>query len=624
MLDTVTVLTKGGHVLWSKAYSTITASGQNNPIDSLVRRVLIEELASNPAEGYTKDSYQVKWTFANELGLIFVIVYQKILQLAYIDELLEAFKRLFCSSYEFQLKDATVLHEYSAFEEKFDTLLTALEVEDTQKQKVKAPRRFQDTKAFKNTLAAQSPETSSATSDASSSPTDAKGGASEGDKLDDKLKALGLGRRDGKKASGGRRTPKRGITSASNSNGSLDASPRPELKKAPRTWVGGMASEGSTESLDYSDSKAEDAVMSSQELIGSHMGSRTKEGLYDAAEMDDRASDSEEDGEDTSISAAPTTSRGGLFSFFQNLTAAKTLTREDLDPMMAKMREHMINKNVASDVADHLCQSVTESLTGSKLGKFTSLMKTIKQNLEPSIRKILTPRTSTDLLRDIFSAQNSGRPYTITFVGVNGVGKSTNLSKICFWLLQNNLKVLIAACDTFRSGAVEQLRVHVRNLGAVHPGSTVELFDRGYGKDPAGIAKDAISYAANGGFDVVLIDTAGRMQDNEPLMRALAKLVTTNNPDKIIFVGEALVGNEAVDQLTKFNQALKDFSGVREPRQIDGIVLSKFDTIDDKVGAALSMTYTTGQPILFVGTGQTYTDLRRMNVKSIVNSLLAK
>lgn len=205
-----------------------------------------------------------------------------------------------------------------------------------------------------------------------------------------------------------------------------------------------------------------------------------------------------------------------------------------------------------------------------------------------------------------------------------GKGKSTNLSKVCFWLLQNNLKVLIAACDTFRSGAVEQLRVHARNLRALAEGATVDLFDKGYGKDPAGIAKEAVSYAANHGYDVVLIDTAGRMQNNEPLMRALAKLVSVNSPDKLIFVGEALVGNEAVDQLSKFNQALIDFSGLSVPRTIDGIILSKFDTIDDKVGAALSMTYTTGQPIFFIGTGQTYTDLRKMNVKSVVNALLSK
>ncbi|KAJ2795754.1 hypothetical protein H4R20_005771, partial [Coemansia guatemalensis] len=186
----------------------------------------------------------------------------------------------------------------------------------------------------------------------------------------------------------------------------------------------------------------------------------------------------------------------------------------------------------------------------------------------------------------------------------------------------NNKRVLIAACDTFRSGAVEQLRVHVRNLRALSDNQDVEIYERGYGKDSATIAKDAIAFGASNDFDVVLIDTAGRMQDNEPLMRALAKLVSLNSPDKIMFVGEALVGNEAVDQLQKFNRAMRDFSTNPRPRQIDAIILTKFDTIDDRVGAALSMTYITGQPIVFVGTGQTYTDLRKMNVAQVIRALL--
>lgn len=221
----------------------------------------------------------------------------------------------------------------------------------------------------------------------------------------------------------------------------------------------------------------------------------------------------------------------------------------------------------------------------------------------------------------------------MTFVGVNGVGKSTNLSKVCFWLLQNGFRVLIAACDTFRSGAVEQLRVHVRNLSQLSTTSSevragsVELYEKGYGKDAAGIAKEAIAYAKDHEFDVVLIDTAGRMQDNEPLMKALAKLVTINLPDKIIFVGEALVGNESVDQLTKFDRALRDFSsansgGSRAGRGIDGMLVTKWDTVDDKVGAALSMTYITGQPIYFVGCGQTYTDLRQLRVGKVVDALI--
>jgi signal recognition particle receptor subunit alpha len=114
--------------------------------------------------------------------------------------------------------------------------------------------------------------------------------------------------------------------------------------------------------------------------------------------------------------------------------------------------------------------------------------------METALTRILTPRTSLDVLRDIFAARDEHRPYTMVFVGVNGVGKSTNLSKTCFWLLQNKLSVLIAACDTFRSGAVEQLRVHARNLRALEKTARIELYERGYGKDAAGIAKDAISY----------------------------------------------------------------------------------------------------------------------------------
>jgi len=155
---------------------------------------------------------------------------------------------------------------------------------------------------------------------------------------------------------------------------------------------------------------------------------------------------------------------------------------------------------------------------------FSGIQSHVKQSMEVALKRILTPKTSVDLLRDIAQAQAEKRPYTIVFIGVNGVGKSTNLSKTAFWLLQNNLKILIAACDTFRSGAVEQLRVHVRNLKALEQNAVVDLYEKGYGKDAASIAKEAISSAKLTGHDVVLIDTAGRMQDNDPLMRALAKV----------------------------------------------------------------------------------------------------
>jgi len=126
------------------------------------------------------------------------------------------------------------------------------------------------------------------------------------------------------------------------------------------------------------------------------------------------------------------------------------------------------------------------------------------------------------------------------------------------------------------------------------------------------------------GTNVVLIDTAGRMQDNEPLMKALAKLVHLNNPDVVLFVGEALVGNEAVDQLSKFNQSLIDYCHQgSSPKEIDGIILSKFDTVDKKVGASISMVYTTGKPIVFVGVGQKYPNIKKLNVNTILQALFS-
>lgn len=167
--------------------------------------------------------------------------------------------------------------------------------------------------------------------------------------------------------------------------------------------------------------------------------------------------------------------------------------------------------------------------------------------MESSLTKMLTPTSSLDLLREIDSITSppvtslrKARPYVISIVGVNGVGKSTNLSKICFFLLQNKYKVLIAAGDTFRSGAVEQLAVHVRNLKELtaREGGQVELYQKGYGKDAATVAKDAVSHAAQEGYDVVLIDTAGRRHNDQRLMSSLEKFAKFAQPDKILMVGE--------------------------------------------------------------------------------------
>ncbi|KAH8554776.1 SRP54-type protein [Umbelopsis sp. PMI_123] len=617
MLDLCTVLTKGGYVLWQKNYTHINGA----PVDALIRDVLIEERAG--ITSYNKDSYALKWTFLNEKDLVFVIAYQSFLQLTYVDELLETTKRLFSTTFKEQLESSDIVGEdYSAFDPLFDRAWKTLE-EKYSKNRQKVPRKFEDTKKYENTLHGSKAK-----------PTTKE--PSVEDEIAKNIQAMNLAGspRSGARGPAGRRgvkSPKGSPAPSPNMASDSSSGKKKKSQKVMRTWEGSVA-KGEMEALDYSKKldgqEQQDANLANAESLvdRSKMGSIV-DGHYEVQDVDygDDDEDDTFDEEDGELVSQSTSKSSGVFSFFKNLTGQREIDAATLEPVLQKMKTHLIDKNVASNISQHLCDSVQSSLLGKKLGTFGSVSTLVKENMESALKRILTPKTSVDILRDIEQAKAQSRPYSITFIGVNGVGKSTNLSKVCFWLLQNNYRVLIAACDTFRSGAVEQLRVHARNLKVLQSSNSVgevELFERGYGKDAAGIAQDAVSYAKNKDFDVVLIDTAGRMQDNEPLMRSLAKLVAVNNPDKIIFVGEALVGNEAVDQLTKFNQALKDFSGLQNPRHIDGMILTKFDTIDDKVGAALSMTYTTGQPIYFVGTGQTYTDLKNLKVSHVVQSLL--
>lgn len=308
--------------------------------------------------------------------------------------------------------------------------------------------------------------------------------------------------------------------------------------------------------------------------------------------------------------------RGKLASWLRSYVGTRELDSQDFAGVLPNLREKLISKNVAVEVAEHVCSSIEASLTGKKLGTFESLHQAIEDAMVDALRRILHPKVEVNILRSVAAARARMRPYSIVFCGVNGVGKSTSLSKITYWLQQNNHSVLIAAGDTFRHGAVEQLEVHGRCLN-------VPIFQLGYGTDPSAVAAAAIAQAARQKTDVVLIDTAGRMQDHESRMRALAKLIHDNQPDLVLFVGEALVGNNGVDQLRKFNQCLFDFTPVgSKPRGIDGIVLTKFDTIDDKVGAALTMVYELGQPIVFVGVGQTYQDLKVIDADVVVSALM--
>ncbi|KAF9458645.1 signal recognition particle binding protein [Collybia nuda] len=666
MLDHCSISHKGGLVLWSRSFTPDAAhlaSSSASPVNSLIREALIEGRTTE--EKYEKDGYAVKWTFVNDLELIFVVAYQRILQLTYVNDLLAAVKSLFVKYYApFLSTFVTSLHAISnakavasevpswnftkAFEgwdTVFDKLLKGLEDKAAQdrKARLRAP-----TRSIPEEFTLPLDDQSTIPSLALDAADDEQQIARNVQALKNRLRGRGV-RRGGRV--GGRVETGNGRDSLPSSDSESPAKRKTKTKtKAQRKWGDEAPTETDMASLDFSSDK-----FGSGGAIGSHdlqalvdessLGTRTRDGLYEVKDWE-FSRDEEADNlianalrpvADKTVTSG---SLGALGSIFARLTGSKVLTEQDLKPVLEGMKQHLMRKNVAKEIADKVCEGVGESLVGKKVGGFQTTNAAVRLALSTSLTRILTPKTSTDLLLSIRTKLSSPlpstqqrTPYSITFVGVNGVGKSTNLSKVCFWLIQNGLRVLIAACDTFRSGAVEQLRVHVRNLsmlgvnGAGDSKGRVELFERGYGKDAAGIAREAITFAKDNDFDVVLIDTAGRMQDNEPLMRALAKLVSVNNPDKIIFVGEALVGNEAVDQLTKFDRALRDFSSISgsgQGRGIDGMLVTKWDTVDDKVGAALSMTYVTGQPIIFVGCGQTYTDLRQLRVGNVVQAILSE
>ncbi|XP_034946672.1 signal recognition particle receptor subunit alpha homolog [Chelonus insularis] len=631
MLDLFTIFSKGGIVLWcfQSTSQVFTPS-----VNALIRSVILQERTG--VNSFEYESLRLQYKLDNEFELVFVVAYQKILQLSYVDKFLNDIHLEFRDKFKNQLEKAQLCFNYS-FDDNFKCTLAA--AEQWGKQQAKLPKRmrtFDESMKSKKTVASmiERKDDKDNKKQQQQSNKKKKGVTDNGDielEFQEHQTSNGIdGMVNNEKENDNSDTlivNRMKLAQKLNTikkKSEKQKSPKEEKAgKKPRVWeLGGTNKDlPNLERTKDKPSESNEQIQANTALIGQMKG---------AIRDIEVESDSEDEIEQAPVKnkTQANKSAGGMFSMLKGLVGNKQLKSEDLNPILDKMKDHLISKNVAAEIAINLCNSVRTKLEGKVLGTFESVASTVKSTLTESLVQILSPKRRVDILRDAYEAKKNKRPYVMSFCGVNGVGKSTNLAKICFWLIENNFRVLIAACDTFRAGAVEQLRTHMRHLNALHPPekhgnlTMVELYEKGYGKDAAGIAMEAIRYARDSRFDIVLIDTAGRMQDNEPLMRALAKLIKVNEPDLVLFVGEALVGNEAVDQLVKFNRALEDYSNSENPRIIDGIVLTKFDTIDDKVGAAISMTYITGQPIVFVGTGQTYTDLKTLNAKAVVHALM--
>ncbi|XP_062274988.1 signal recognition particle receptor subunit alpha [Scomber scombrus] len=650
MLDFFTIFSKGGIVLWCFQGAGVTESF-TGPVNALIRSVILQERSGN--NSYTHEALSLKYKLDNEFELIFVVGFQKILTLTYVDKFIDDVQLHFRDRYKNELEQKGALkHLCNNFEFEEDFKILLREAEDSGKARSPAAMRtFKESEKSQKTVKSMI-ETKGG--DKAKEP----GGKKNKNNKKEAPAAEPVKVDQGKASSAGQKTVENGNQGLTHDEimqkkreeffrkrtavpaEKPSKSPKPQKPREKQMRVWDMGGRG-TKNLDYSDRNGDgspnggDQNPEGQIDPGMQLNPMKGDLLsvdYESTEEDEEMEEEEEErvvvNETSKASSKKGGGFGGMFGMLKGLVGSKSLTRDDMESVLDKMRDHLIAKNVAAEIASQLCDSVAKKLEGKVMGTFTTVASTVKQALQDSLVQILQPKRRVDILRDVMEAQSQRRPFVITFCGVNGVGKSTNLAKISFWLIENGFTVLIAACDTFRAGAVEQLRTHQRRLNSLHPQEqhggqpVVQLYEKGYGKDAAGIAMEAIAYARNQSFDVVLVDTAGRMQDNAPLMTALAKLIAVNMPDLVLFVGEALVGNEAVDQLVKFNQALADHSMSDKPRLIDGIVLTKFDTIDDKVGAAISMTYITGQPIVFVGTGQTYNDLRSLNARAVVGALM--
>ena len=281
------------------------------------------------------------------------------------------------------------------------------------------------------------------------------------------------------------------------------------------------------------------------------------------------------------------------------------LTPQNLEPLLWDLKIRLIENDVALSVADELCDELENTLTGAEIGRFEDKKNRVNTVFRHALLEIIQTPQNLDLFDMIEQKRHEHTPLILVFVGVNGTGKTTTIAKLAHCFIERGYSVVFAGSDTYRAGSIEQLEGHAKNLG-------IRVIKHAYGSDAAAVAFDAIKYAKNRGINTVLIDTAGRMQTNRNLVDEMKKIVAVTKPHCVILVVDALTGNDAVEQSRVFNEAIG----------IDGVILTKLDA-DVKGGAAISITHATQKPVIFVGTGQDYSDLSTFQPNLLIDAIVA-
>ena len=271
----------------------------------------------------------------------------------------------------------------------------------------------------------------------------------------------------------------------------------------------------------------------------------------------------------------------------------------------------LISNDVSIEVADQISKKLTKNMMGKRAQRFSNLSKLLLEMAKPILLDTISPEKKINLIEEIVDKKKkkdktpSKKPVVILLLGINGTGKTTSIAKLAYKFKKKKMRVVLAASDTFRSGAQEQLETHANTIG-------VKIITGKYGSDSAAVAFDAIAHAKAKYSDIVIIDTSGRMAINKDLMEEMKKIKRITNPDYTILVVDALAGNDATKQAVEFHRAIT----------IDGVILAKMDA-DAKGGALISVTHATeGVPILYLGTGQEYNDLDLFDPEKYLKKLL--
>ncbi|MFP3214104.1 MAG: signal recognition particle receptor subunit alpha [Nitrososphaeria archaeon] len=286
-----------------------------------------------------------------------------------------------------------------------------------------------------------------------------------------------------------------------------------------------------------------------------------------------------------------------VFSDFISSITGK-ITERDIEEFFKEREIDFIEADVSIDVIDYFKSKLIEEVKSVKANG--TKQETIRELLSRTIIQIFQ---DTETLPDIYR-KAAKKPFITVFLGINGTGKTTTVAKVAYSLKKLKYRPLMVAADTYRTGAIEQLTEHGSRIG-------VEVFSKKYGVDPAALSREAYEYAISNGYDVLLIDTAGRMQTNESLLNELSKLVKVVKSDLNIFVGDALAGYDMINQATAFLQT-PGFSHS---------IVTKVDA-EVKGGSILNLAFYTKKPIMYLGTGQSYEDLIPFKPSWVVERLL--